>query len=188
MSDNTYYTVDLARRLEPSCTFYLLKVEPELPDLRDFLCQLYPDGVSMHGYNYLCNPVPDMSNASTDSQALLVDLVFELVRLAHFPSKPSRYQCIFATESIEDARDFRKSQDYRSHKYDVLSAPIYRVIAAKDVHRGDMRLINNKCSVLELYRRAHLYWSGKTAVLYEEYRPLWEILIPLPAIIGHQVD
>ncbi|EBP3802810.1 DUF2441 domain-containing protein [Salmonella enterica subsp. enterica] len=184
MVGTIYYTADTQRTLRPFCKIGMQNYKPEKEELANFLNQLFPKGISCHGYNYIYNPEPEMSKNDINSLSLLVGLIWELVRLAHFPDKPSRYQCLFATESVEDAMAFIKSQDYRDGTD---GAPIYEVVTTASVHRGDMRLLNADCSVLELYRRAFLYWSGKTEFIDDEFPVLWEILVPLPSIIGKRV-
>jgi len=181
----TYYTVDLKKRLHEDCIITLTSFTPENSEEADFLSQIFPDGLSRHGYNYLYNPGPGMDQRDDDSLALLVGLVLELVRKAYYPDKPSRYQSLFACETPEDARQFGLTQA-KAGENDT-SAPVYEVYTKGKIHRGDMNIINNECSVLELYRRAHIYWSGTTQELHDGYFPLWEYLLPLPAFTAKMI-
>lgn len=180
-----YYSVDLKGKLHSGCLVTLGQYELNKATLVDFMNMQYPDGISMHGCNYLYNPEVMMSENTPVSSALVIGLVFELVRKAHFPEKPSRYQSLFACENINEVQKFR---DYQvENNGDNPAANIYEVVSNHDVHRGDMKLLDTDCPVLELYRRAFLYWSGSTDMLYDGYEPFWEILIPLPAFIGKKV-
>ncbi|WP_291968563.1 DUF2441 domain-containing protein [Candidatus Symbiopectobacterium sp.] len=127
-------------------------------------------------------------DAHTDlSQTFLVGLVFELVRRSCFPEKPSRYQSLFACQQISEVKQFRELLADEKDDDEIRKASIYEVITEGTVHRGDMRLLNSDCPVLELYRRAHLYWSGEPSPLNKGEKPFWEYLIPLPALIGQRV-
>ena len=184
----TYYTLDSANRLPSPCHVITGKYEPEAPELAAFLHQMYPDGLSKHGHNYLYTPGPKMEDDSGVSRSLLVGLVFELVRRSHFPDKPSRYQSLFACQHLSEVRKFRALLADERGEDEIRTAPIYEVITDEPVHRGDMRLLNSDCPVLELYHRAWLYWAGEAApVKTGEEEPFWELLIPLPVFVGRRI-
>lgn len=185
-----YYTLDSVNGLSSSCQVILGAYTPTQHEQAVFLSQMYPDGLSKHGYNYLYNPGPVMNDNSNESKALLIGLVFELVRLSHFPDKPSRYQSLFACQHLSEVRQFRELLADEQKSEQIRIAPIYEVITNGPVHRGDMRLLNSDCPVLELYRRAHLYWAGEAAPVKEGEKgdkPFWELLIPLPVVVGHRI-
>ncbi|WP_410686116.1 DUF2441 domain-containing protein [Citrobacter braakii] len=132
----------------------------------------------------------DGGGENGEGKALLIGLVFELVRRSHFPEKPSRYQSLFACEQLNEVKQFRALLAEERGDENILTAPIYEVLSWEPVHRGDMNLLNGNCPVLELYHRAHLYWSGEPAPVKkgkEEEKPFWELLIPLPVVFGHRV-
>ncbi|ECG4947686.1 DUF2441 domain-containing protein [Salmonella enterica subsp. enterica serovar Llandoff] len=182
-----YYTVDLVKGLRPFCRIILGGYTPKQPEQAAFLNNLFPAGLSRHGYNYLYNPGPMMNSSDGVSRSLGTGLIFELVRRSHFPEKPSRYQSLFACQYIDEVKQFRNQRADEDGDDEKKAAPIYEVITSLDVHRGDMNLLDTECPVLELYRRAYLYWSGESFPLYEGYEPFWEILIPLPVQIGARV-
>jgi hypothetical protein len=62
--------------------------------------------IAEHGLRYL---FPRRYLNGTD----LMELIVELVRQLQFPTKPSRYQSIFACEKIENANYFR--ENHREH-------------------------------------------------------------------------
>ncbi|HII4062765.1 TPA: DUF2441 domain-containing protein [Yersinia enterocolitica] len=186
-----YYTADSANGLRPFCQIIQGNYEPKKQELATFLTQMYPDGLSKHGHNYLYNPGPLMDEKNGDGQALLIGLVFELVRRSHFPEKPSRYQSLFACQHISEVKEFREQLADEREEDEIRNAPIYEVFTDEAVHCGDMRLLSDDCPVLELYRRAYLYWSGEPAPVREgkeEEKPFWELLIPLPVLIGRQIS
>lgn len=189
MSNNTkYYTVDSARSLAPYSQISLGSYTPDTPLKANFLNQIHPEGLSKHGYNYLYNPEVVMNSLTGASNSLLVGLIFELVRRSSFPEKPSRYQSLFACEHVSDAQRFRDLLAKEKSERKIESASIYEVITESTVHRGDMNLLGTDCSVLELYQRAHLYWSSEKSPYKLAEEPLWEILIPLPTLVGQRVS
>lgn len=185
-----YYTADSANGLRPFCQIIQGDYKPKQPELTAFLTQMYPDGLSKHGHNYLYNPGPLIGDANGESLALLIGLVFELVRRSHFPDKPSRYQSLFACQQISEVKAFREKLADERNEDEIRTTAIYEVITDETVHRGDMRLLSDDCPVLELYRQAHLYWSGEPAPVKEgeeEGTPFWELLIPLPVFVGRRI-
>lgn len=184
---SVYYTVDSSGELFPPCIVPLGNYFPKQIERATFLKDIYPSGLSMHGYNYFYNPGPIMSACDDESAALLIGLIFELVRRSHFPTKPSRYQSLFACQKVDEAKQFRNLLADERCDDEIRVAAIYEVLTDDVVHCGDMRLLNDDCPVLELYRRAHLYWSGKTVKLKEGQEPFWEVLIPLPVLVGRQI-
>lgn len=185
-----YYTADHANGLFPFCQVILGGYTPKQVEQAIFLNQMYPDGLSRHGHNYLYNPGPLMDDDSVESRALLIGLVFELVRRSHFPNKPSRYQSLFACQEISEVKQFRELLADQRGEDEIRTAAIYEVLTEDVVHRGDMNLLSDDCPVLELYHRAYLYWSGEPAPVKEgeeEETPFWELLIPLPVLIGQRI-
>ncbi|SAB24574.1 Uncharacterised protein [Enterobacter roggenkampii] len=185
-----YYTLDSANSLRSLHEIPLRHYTPKQPELADFLNQMYPEGLSKHGHNYLYNPALFDEDHQRDS-ALLIGLILELVRRSDFPDKPSRYQSLFACQHISEVKQFREQLADEREEDEIRTAPIYEVFTDEAVHCGDMRLLSDDCPVLELYRRAYLYWSGEPAPVREgkeEEKPFWELLIPLPVLIGRQIS
>ncbi|AWH87900.1 DUF2441 domain-containing protein [Limnobaculum parvum] len=180
-----YYTVDSSNGLVPFCKVLLGSYTPDQPEQAIFLNQIHPDGLSKHGYNYLYNPGLSMEESSGESSSLMISLIFELVRRSYFPEKPSRYQSLFACQQLSEVKQFRKLLADERNDDGIRSASIYEVITGETVHFGDMNLLNSECPILELYRRAHLYWSG--IPLNDGEEPFWEVLIPLPVLIGQRI-
>ncbi|EAA7255178.1 DUF2441 domain-containing protein [Salmonella enterica subsp. enterica serovar Newport] len=128
--------------------------------------------IAEHGLRYLF-PRRDLNG--TD----LMELIVELVRRLQFPTKPSRYQSIFACDKIEDANYFR--ENHREHDG---PQPIYEILVGDNtnIHRGDMRLLDLNPSTDNaaiVFTKAIWYWSGIAS-----REPFWEYVIPLPAQIG----
>lgn len=182
-----YYTLDSANSLFPFHVITLRHHTPKQPELAGFLNQIYPEGLSKHGYNYLYNPALFDDNHQRD-KAFLIGLIFELVRRSDFPEKPSRYQSLFACREISEVKQFRELLARERGDDGIRIAPIYEVRNEKPVHLGDMRLLDSNGPILDIYRRAYLYWSGESLAYTNGEEPFWEILIPLPAKTGRRVS
>jgi len=97
-----YFTVDCNRTLEKDQIINLVKygdVEP--PELQVHIDSLFPDGVTSHGERYMLR-----GQAQDMGVNEIIELLFEYVRKSHFPSRPSRFQSVFAFENIDQAVSF----------------------------------------------------------------------------------
>src|SRR5262249_41065421 len=90
---------------------------------------------------------PSNSDALFVNHNMVVELVFEYVRRAVFPSRCSQFQSFFAWESLEMARAFRKA-----------GHALYRV-ESSSIFRADQTwltlVVQNAIASLS----AHPYWS-----------------------------
>src|SRR5262249_22794463 len=84
----------------------------EKKELEDHLVELFPEGLSPHGwrfmldrYDYIRDPI---TNGAFVNHTWQVEFVFEMVRRAAFPKMNSRFQSYFAWETLDAARSFRK--------------------------------------------------------------------------------
>src|SRR5262249_10542425 len=71
----------------------------EADDLRAHVAELFPDGLSLHGWQYMVERHDFIRPTNSDplfvNHNMVVDLVFEYVRLGVFPSPFSRFQSFF---------------------------------------------------------------------------------------------
>lgn len=144
-------------------------IEPaELAALVKDIC---PGGVSYHGEHYLVR-----NNGLASALDAELEMLFDLVRRIRYPNAPSRYQCIFAVDSMDAVTIMAKK----------INAKIPRVfkLECENAYRVDMRLLNSNNSPLGKYYLADMYWSGNTLASGE---PEWEWLVPCPVMIGEQV-
>ena len=96
----------------------------EKKELEDHLFELFPEGLSPHGwrfmldrYDYIRDPI---TNDAFVNHTWQVEFAFEMVRRAAFPKMNSRFQSYFAWERLDAARSFRKE-----------TQTIYRIQAEK---------------------------------------------------------
>lgn len=158
-----------------------IDLDPNADDLGNevvaHLNTMYPAGFSFHGVRFFRDPWQNRTPA--DFQSGTLELLLEATRKAYFPSKPSRYQSVFACDTVESAKAFKA-------QYGKLTDHIYELHPQAEVHRGDMSLYALKDSFACIDHRIHLYWKGETLKL-PEHRPTWEYVAALPVLVGERV-
>src|SRR5262249_54614946 len=114
---------------------------------------------------------PTNSDALFVNHNMVVELVFEYVRRAVFPSRRSRFQSFFAWESLEMARAFRKE-----------GQALYRV-ESNSIFRADQSWLTLGFQTAIPPPPAHLFWSGPPSG-----PPGWKILLAPPVRIMERID
>ncbi len=166
------FTVDRRSTLRKGLVCELVEhadITPE--DIQKLVAELCPGGVSAHGELYLLR-----TNSTTNVTDANTEVLFELVRQAKYPHLPSRYQSIFAVDSLDAAQSFK---EYTGSN----EAPVFQ-LSADDAFRADMRLLDARMSALVKVMFANRYWQG---LPHPEQEPFWEWLVPCPAIIGSRM-
>ncbi|WP_421590924.1 hypothetical protein [Shinella sp. M27] len=134
-------------------------------DLRVHCLELFPEGLSIHGWQFLTsrNWVQGQNEPFlTHNEG--IELVFEFVRLAHFPDRPSRMQSYFAFDSIEQVKSFS-------------DAPVYEMMPAASF-MADMNWLKVGGQFAYASYNAHQYWRGAATP-----DPRWEYLLVPPVVI-----
>jgi len=94
-----YCTVDRRGTPHQGQTLGLTRFDDVAPShLQQHLDVLFPDGVADHGENNFVNA--DVRFQVTDHS---IELMWEDVRRAHFPTAPSRFQSFFAVDTLKQA-------------------------------------------------------------------------------------
>lgn len=181
MNQEKLYTLDRLGTLSPGICIDFLDTHCPFPELQDHVASRFWTQVSRHGNNYFFNFNINLNN-SNEKASVFIEMLLEERRRSSYPDKPSRLRSLFACESIKAAAWFRGSSKVP------LSTPIFEVHPSDRCHRADMRLLNVNCTPPELSHRLDLYWQGETKQLHDGYEPFWEVLVPLPATIGQQVQ
>lgn len=161
-----FYHVDRTDTLKNLKTIELIK--PNVPEeFKETLLELFPDGLSRHGYHYALQSF-EGQHISTS-----IEQIFELYRRMYFPDKPSRFQSFFAFTSLEDAINF--TLDYPLAK-------IYEVSIDHDnYHIGDMNLVKGE-TIIQCHKYVLDYWSGRLSD-----NPIKEVLLVPPIRIDGQL-
>lgn len=151
-----FYHADRLGSIKNLKTIELIK--PHVPEeLRETLLELFPDGISNHGYHYALQSFEGQHTSTSAEQ------IFELYRQMYFPDKPSRFQSFFAFTSLEDAIKFAPY----SNIYEVRSDN-------ENYHIGDMNLVKGE-TIIQCHKFALDYWSGRLSD-----NPLKEVLLVPP--------
>ncbi len=169
-----YFTVDRNRTLEEGKIINLVKYSDVGPqELQAHVDSLFPDGVTRHGEHYM---LKGQTSAMDRNKSPTIELLFEYVRRSHFPSRPSRFQSIFAFENIDQAVSFR-------NKYGKSDGLIWEV-ESDAAFKADMLLLTLKDSLLRLSYNAHQYWRGMSS----GNNPVWEYLMVPPVRVIRRID
>lgn len=167
------YTVDRQGTLEPNLLCSLVKSDDITPrELCSHAIDMFPDGVSRHGDHYFLG---GEQKALLASPAL--ELTFEYVRRARYPDRPSRFQCMFAVDSIDAAKAFRD-------KHADAGSSIWQ-IEAETLFRANMNMLYAGDSILVTSYRANTYWAGEPG---RDGSPFWEYLLKCPVRIKKRVE
>ncbi|WP_432706422.1 DUF2441 domain-containing protein [Azotobacter salinestris] len=108
---------------------------------------------------------------------LLREHIFELVRVTKHPDKPSRMNCLFVLDKLQDAEHYRAKYKPSEIIYQVsIDAPI------TTIHRGNYELpIPTGYHLVEgLYQLATKYWT-------EAAEQFVEVLIPASATVMRRI-
>ena len=179
MRDKTeYYSVD-RRGLYRSGCLVLIKERPtscgqpflrshaghfQETDIHRHILSLFPEGLSPHGWSFVteyhCPKEIDARWYVASDPT--IELVFEYVRRAFYPTRPSRLQSYFAFDSIERARSFHSE------------GKIYRMLPT-NAFRADMTWLNISYQFAVASYNAHQYWRGMAS-----NTPDWEFLLVPP--------
>ncbi|HBL5507400.1 TPA: DUF2441 domain-containing protein [Enterobacter hormaechei] len=183
-----YYTADRLRQLQAGMTLplyqlpqnlnsaFLVQDMYDLSDLENMLADQYPLGVSFHGMRYLLNNENYLYENGLPTAYVTyspaVEIIFENFRRAHFPERPSRFQCAFGCESPEEALRF----------FGDSNLPVFEISTANRVFVADetfLKIAPNHLATLFLAKR---YWSGDISTT-----PKLEVMIECNAEIGNKV-
>lgn len=158
------YHVDRGKKLSQG-QFVNYRDSPE--NLRSQVIEIvneyYPEGISRHGEKYLTTVEP---NEFTN---YLNEWVFEFVRMTEFPERPSRFQSVFGTETVENAREFANQfweDEVNIWKIECIDSCSFR---------GDMSWLGTQ-SFPDGIWRSREYWNGNSI----GPDPTWEIFGKLP--------
>lgn len=138
--------------------------------------QVFPAGVSQHGFEYALN---NQRGSPTSDTSGTIELLCELVRRSAFPTKLSRFQSVFACQTVADAQRFAEQSLLKDENGMPLQATVWEVTTPTPPgHRGDMRLLSLGSNWLVAWTLMHRYWQGESSD-----EPLWELLLSPPVSV-----
>lgn len=181
MTTAKYYTLDRKNSLSSGLSIELLDPFCPIETLKEHVSEMFSPGVSRHANNYLFNYNINLVQ-SNERFGAIIEMLLEERRRSKYPDRPSRHQSLFACETVREVAWFRGSSKFP------INTPIFEVFTDATCHKGDMNLLNMNCSPVELSQRIDLYWRGETQELWPQYSPFWEVLIPLPVVVGGKVQ
>lgn len=183
-----FYHIDRAGTLEVDKRVELIKDYTQKPlieienliekqNLVDRLNGLYPNGISYHGIQYLLNTklILNDNNGRPTTYTLcnpMIEAIFELVRSSEFSHLPSRMQSMFCWQTLSDLKKFNDNSQLKIYE-----------IETDDYFVGDMKLLYLGGQIIHTIELARMYWSGERSK-----DPHLEVLVPLPAIIGTEIN
>ena len=180
---NKFYHV-ARRTLTPGQVLNLTKIETltgsieNIPiwtadDFRKSLTTYYPEGVSSHGIRYLYDPwqqTKDINGEAYYQVSPLIETTFEYIRKWKFSDKKSRFQSVFACQSLEDAKKIIEGP-FRG------AGQIYEV-ECKEYSLADMNLLFMGSSYVGNLIFAEKYWNNERS-----HNPFVEVLMHSPVTI-----
>lgn len=93
-----------------------------------------------------------------DTARAIRETITELVRLQHFPHYPSRLSCLYVSDSLDEAAEWKKVFD--SYNRNVLQLVKLRVRG--NYFKGDAQFLPNSQAIpfAQKIQQAHTYWQG----------------------------
>ncbi|MBR8279100.1 DUF2441 domain-containing protein [Burkholderia vietnamiensis] len=98
------------------------------------------------------------------------ELIWEYVRRAHFPDRPSRFTSTCAWKELDEARAWRSRSG-------APNAKIWR-LDAEEGFVANLSLLHVGTSTLRASQFAHAYWAGEHGPALDGIAPpCWEVLL-----------
>lgn len=103
----------------------------------------------------------DFNRSPEVARSLFYETTLEITRRSHFPIRPSRSNCVFVWERLDDAEWFRQ-------RHGTPSTGIYEVTITDEgaaLHRADIALATlmptlESRGINQIIERAHKYWAS----------------------------
>jgi hypothetical protein len=179
-----FYHLDRQNRLVEGQTLELIHYNNVSPSkLQNHVDSLFQRGVSNFGERYFLNPTSKPFGIDWDNRRIIeenaIEILFEYVRRSHFSTMPSRFESIFAFESVENANKFItkfvKNPSNRGTLWEV---------EGNDYVKLDMNFLSLGNSILCASYNAHKYWRGEESGSEQT----WEILLKPPVKVIQRVQ
>lgn len=166
------YHIDRLKSLKEGQTIEFLHppIEPEV--LRNLAIDRYPEGLSHHGDFYFGRMIS--KDFVSDS---ILENILEYERLLYFPERPSRFQSIFATNSIDQMNYWIQSNSFREWDFNICEL---------EINHSNYALLDSSWygfdvkapSFLTTSYKAKNYWKGEITD-----NPKYELVVKLPVVV-----
>lgn len=168
-----FYTLDRLQTLRENLNVTLVRYSDITPpQLQLYVDELFPEGVSTHGERYFLRNTSRPNELSPS-----IELLFEYVRRANFPHRPSRFQCMFGFETPNDTVKFRE-------QFGNNQGVIWE-ISVEQYFKANMSLLRFGDSILLYSYFANKYWAGEAG---SDPNPFWEILLIPPIKVIRKIS
>ena len=157
--------------------------------------KLFPNGVSMHGAHYLNDNayffyrtkalIEEIYNSNNINSIYFAEYAFELIRRLFFPSKPSRYESLFALENLNDIKMWSELTNTNYRVFEIETEDVFQTFDANFIRGGlcfNAKELYQGFSPSLNFKLAFSYWAGEKSDV-----PKPEVLLPLPVTIGKQI-
>lgn len=159
----------------------------------EFFRSIYPKGISTVGKRYLDSFYEELSaplkaiDTYNNARVHTIEYVFEMVRLFHFPNRPSRFTSLFACKDIKGVKMWYNYLVQNKHDINMSKATIKKIKTSQKTFTGDafwrdqpltLESDGNKLPVFSPFAYhmwAIHYWNGDST---NSPRP--EVLCELP--------
>jgi hypothetical protein len=118
------------------------------------------------------NPFEEQKYPRASADAAM-EIAFEFIRKTYFPKLPSRFESVFAFETIEECKNFQEKYPYKEAENN-----IFKFISDHKGYKFDMYWLKFSNDYMGLIGNAFSYWSGEASD-----NPSWEIIVKLPVKI-----
>lgn len=140
---------------------------------------LYPGGVSSFGERVFLKPENE-----TQAKMQAVEIMFDYIRRLRFPDKPSRFESVFASASLEESRAWRKRilQDFGtntdgSRECDNVFCPGIFAVQSDRIYIADARYLDCQSAL----QAGQLALSNVLPFALAYWESVQEIQIELPS-------
>jgi hypothetical protein len=177
------FTVDRAGTLTPGSVLdRTIHTDIRPTVLQDHVDELFSAGVTRHGNSYFLNGRQSATAVSPN-----IELLFEYVRRATYDTAPSRFDSVFAWETIQDAHRFQAAPGWGN----VAASQIFEVEVDAEPFKADMTCLTLQGSILIASHVANRYWQQQQNDFHilggPPTVPLWELLLQPPVRVLAQV-
>lgn len=208
------YHLDRSHSLREGMKINLKQIHQEFSDIGSSpFTNLFIDGLSSFGCNILeckCPMIPVFSNVNgkptfinTDDlfqikghvDSKLIEIIFEMVRKLYFSHYPSRFQSLFAVESVEEFFKWPELLQGPVNAFSLNNYDVYEISTSNNTPFFDSNWLRGGVSagfdsgcfyygikIDGLYDFAYHYWNREFTK-----EPRMEYLVKLPIKIGKKV-